>query len=25
MLDKYGINPQDLIGKLGGGRGIPGL
>ena len=25
LLEKYGINPQDLIGKLGGGGGIPGL
>jgi hypothetical protein len=25
LLEKYGINPQDLIGKLGGGHGIPGL
>lgn len=25
LLEKYGINPQDLIGKLGGGQGIPGL
>lgn len=24
LLQKFGINPQDLIGKLGGG-GIPGL
>ncbi|MDF9278849.1 hypothetical protein P4U43_13745 [Arthrobacter sp. EH-1B-1] len=21
MLDKFGINPQDLLGKLGGGFG----
>lgn len=26
LLEKYGINPQDLLGKLGGGgQGIPGL
>jgi hypothetical protein len=24
LLEKFGINPQDLISKLGGG-GIPGL
>ena len=25
LLDRFGINPQDLIGKLTGGRDIPGL
>jgi hypothetical protein len=26
LLEKYGVNPQDLLGKLGGGgQGIPGL
>jgi hypothetical protein len=26
LLEKYGINPQDLLGKLGGGgQGIPSL
>jgi hypothetical protein len=25
LLDRLGINPQDLLSKLGGGGGIPGL
>ncbi|WP_299169255.1 hypothetical protein [uncultured Arthrobacter sp.] len=25
MLEKLGINPKDLLGKLGGGGGIGGL
>jgi hypothetical protein len=25
LLDKFGINPQDLISKFAGGKGIPGL
>lgn len=25
LLRKLGINPQDLLGKLGGGGGIPGF
>ena len=25
MLEKFGLSPQDLLGRLGGGGGIPGL
>ncbi len=25
LLEQYGINPQDLLAKLGGGGNIPGL
>jgi hypothetical protein len=25
MLSKFGINPQDLLGKLGGGGGLGNL
>jgi hypothetical protein len=25
LLSKFGINPQDLLGKLGGGGGLGGL
>lgn len=25
LLSKFGINPQDLISKFAGGKGIPGL
>jgi hypothetical protein len=25
LLAKFGIDPSELIGKLGGGGGIPGL
>lgn len=25
LLDKFGLDPQALMGKLGGGKGIPGM
>jgi hypothetical protein len=25
MLEKFGLSPQDLLARLGGGGGIPGL
>jgi hypothetical protein len=25
LLERFGINPQDLIGKVTGGRDVPGL
>ena len=25
LLDRFGIDPQDLIGKFTGGRDIPGM
>ncbi len=25
LLSKFGVDPQALLGKLGGGGGIPGL
>jgi hypothetical protein len=25
MLERFGVNPQELIGKMTGGRDIPGL
>jgi hypothetical protein len=25
LLERFGVNPQDLIGKMTGGRNIPGL
>jgi hypothetical protein len=25
LLERFGVNPQDLIGKMTGGRDIPGL
>ena len=25
LLDRFGINPQDLMSRFGGGGGIPGL
>ena len=25
LLEKYGIDPQELLGKVTGGRDIPGL
>jgi hypothetical protein len=25
MLERFGINPQDLLGKVTGGRDIPGM
>ena len=25
LLSKFGIDPQDLLGKLGGGLNLPGL
>ena len=25
LLERFGINPQDLLGRFGGGGNIPGL
>ncbi|HEV3407542.1 MAG TPA: hypothetical protein VG079_02540 [Gaiellaceae bacterium] len=25
LLERFGVNPQELIGKMTGGRDIPGL
>lgn len=25
MLERFGLNPQDLIGRFTGGKGLPGL
>jgi hypothetical protein len=25
LLERFGVNPQDLIGKMTGGRDIPGF
>jgi hypothetical protein len=25
LLERFGVSPQDLLGRLGGGGGLPGL
>ena len=25
LLEKFGVNPQDLLSRFGGGGGLPGL
>ena len=25
LLERFGVSPQDLLGRMGGGGGLPGL